>query len=40
MTIGKGKRPRDTDQLAKFIVDVTAGQLPAPTRKLKRTRRR
>jgi len=22
MTIGKGKRPRDTNQLAKFIVDV------------------
>ena len=30
MTIGKGKRPRDTNQLAKFIVDVTTGQREAP----------
>ena len=30
MTIGKGKRPRDTNQLAKFIVDVTTGQTEAP----------
>lgn len=30
VTIGKGKRPRDTNQLAKFIVDVTTGQTPAP----------
>jgi hypothetical protein len=30
VTIGKGKRPRDTNQLAKFIVDVTTGQVPAP----------
>jgi hypothetical protein len=30
VTIGKGKRPRDTNQLAKFIVDVTTGELPAP----------
>lgn len=30
MTIGKGKRPRDTNQLAKFIVDVTTEQIPAP----------
>lgn len=30
MTIGKGKRPRDTNQLAKFIVDVTTGQMEAP----------
>ena len=30
MTIGKGKRPRDTNQLAKFIVDVTTGQVEAP----------
>lgn len=30
MTIGKGKRPRDTNQLAKFIVDVTTGQLEPP----------
>ena len=28
--IGKGKRPRDTNQLAKFIVDVTTGQMEAP----------
>jgi hypothetical protein len=27
VTIGKGKRPRDTNQLAKFIVDATTGQL-------------
>jgi hypothetical protein len=25
VTIGKGKRPRDTNQLAKFIVDATTG---------------
>lgn len=30
MTIGKGKRPRDTNQLAKFIVDVTTGQTEVP----------
>ena len=30
MTIGKGKRPRDTNQLAKFIVDVTTGQMETP----------
>ena len=30
MTIGKGKRPRDTNQLAKFIVDVTTGQVAVP----------
>ena len=30
MTIGKGKRPRDTNQLAKFVVDVTTEQLPVP----------
>ena len=30
MTIGKGKRPRDTNQLAKFIVDVTTGQVNVP----------
>jgi hypothetical protein len=27
---GKGKRPRDTNQLAKFIVDLTTGQIPTP----------
>jgi hypothetical protein len=30
VTIGKGKRPRDTNQLAKFIVDVTTGQMEPP----------
>jgi hypothetical protein len=30
VTIGKGKRPRDTNQLAKFIVDVTTGQTDPP----------
>lgn len=30
MTIGKGKRPRDTNQLAKFIVDATTGQIDVP----------
>jgi len=30
VTIGKGKRPRDTNQLAKFIVDVTTGQATPP----------
>jgi hypothetical protein len=30
MTIGKGKRRRDTNQLAKFIVDATGGQLEIP----------
>jgi hypothetical protein len=30
VTVGKGKRPRDTNQLAKFIVDVTTGQVPIP----------
>ncbi len=30
MTIGKGKRPRDSDQLANWTVDVSTGQIPAP----------
>jgi hypothetical protein len=30
MTIGKGKRPRDSNQLAKFIVDLSTGQIPTP----------
>ena len=30
MTIGKGKRPRDPNQLAKWTVDVATGQVPAP----------
>jgi len=30
VTIGKGKRPRDTNQLAKFIVDVSTGQVTPP----------
>ncbi|MFB3916800.1 MAG: hypothetical protein ACE14M_08725 [Terriglobales bacterium] len=28
MTVGKGKRPRDPNQLAKFIVDSATGQIP------------
>jgi len=28
--IGKGKRPRDTNQLAKWIIDVSTGQIPTP----------
>jgi hypothetical protein len=28
--VGKGKRPRDTNQLAKWIVDQSTGQLPDP----------
>ena len=30
MTVGKGKRPRDPNQLAKFIVDSATGQTPTP----------
>jgi hypothetical protein len=30
VTIGTGKRPRDTNQLAKFIVDVTTETILAP----------
>jgi hypothetical protein len=30
MTIGKGKRPRDPNQLAAWTVAVSAGQIPAP----------
>jgi hypothetical protein len=30
VTIGKGRRPRDTNQLAKFIVDVTTGEVEPP----------
>ncbi len=28
MTVGKGKRPRDPNQLAKWIVDRSTGQIP------------
>jgi hypothetical protein len=28
--VEKGKRPRDTNQLAKWIVDQSTGQLPDP----------
>lgn len=28
--IGKGKRPRDTNQLAKWITDVATGQIEPP----------
>ena len=30
MTIGKGKRPRDPNQLAKWTVEVSTGQIPSP----------
>ena len=30
MTIGKGKRPRDPNQLAKWTVEVSTGQVPEP----------
>jgi len=30
MTIGKGKRPRDTNELAKWMVDQSTGDLPEP----------
>jgi hypothetical protein len=30
MTIGKGKRPRDPNQLAAWTVAVSTGQMPAP----------
>jgi hypothetical protein len=31
MAIGKGKRPRDPNQLAAWTVAVSTGQIPAPT---------
>jgi hypothetical protein len=30
MTIGKGKRPRDPNQLAKWIVDQSTSEAPEP----------
>jgi hypothetical protein len=30
MTIGKGKRPRDPNQLAKWIVDRSTSEMPEP----------
>ena len=30
MTIGKGKRPRDPNQLAAWTVAVSTGQIPPP----------
>jgi hypothetical protein len=30
MTIGKGKRPRDPNQLAKWIVDQSTSEIPEP----------
>lgn len=30
MTISKGKRPRDPNQLAKWIVDQSTGETPIP----------
>lgn len=35
MTIGKGKRPRDPNQLAKWIVDHSTGETPEPTEEAK-----
>jgi hypothetical protein len=37
MTIGKGKRPRDPNQLAKWTVDVSTGQIPAPQKPAEQT---
>lgn len=31
MTVGKGKRPRDPSQLAKWIVDQSTSETPEPT---------
>jgi hypothetical protein len=33
MTVGKGKRPRDPNQLAKWIVDRSTGQIPEDSQK-------
>ncbi len=33
MTVGKGKRPRDPNQLAKWIVDQSTSDAPAPQAK-------
>jgi hypothetical protein len=30
MTVGKGKRPRDPNQLAKWVVDRSTGEVPEP----------
>jgi hypothetical protein len=30
MTVGKGKRPRDPNQLAKWIVEQSTAEVPAP----------
>jgi hypothetical protein len=30
MTVGKGKRPRDPNQLAKWIVDRSTGEVEGP----------
>ncbi|MGH9516015.1 MAG: hypothetical protein ACRD3P_10105 [Terriglobales bacterium] len=32
MTVGKGKRPRDSNQLAKWIVDRSTDEMPEPER--------
>jgi len=34
MTIGKGKRPRDPNQLAKWIVDQSTSEAPEPEPKV------
>jgi hypothetical protein len=33
MTVGKGKRPRDPNQLAKWLVDRSTGQIPEEPQK-------
>jgi len=38
MTIGKGKRPRDPNQLAAWTVAVSTGQTPAPEPEAKQDR--
>ena len=37
MTIGKGKRPRDPNQLAKWIVDRSTNEKPEPEHTLEPT---
>ena len=37
MTVGKGKRPRDPNQLAKWIVDHSTGEIPEETTPVRAT---
>jgi hypothetical protein len=37
MTVGKGKRPRDPNQLTKWIVDRSTGETPEPEHTLEPT---